>query len=170
MEAITWGFIGTLAGAVIGAASSIVTTTITAKNTQASQRSVHLEKRKERFRDLQGKNLMELQEAITKAMRIAYRIHRIDVESFESEQAQKNLPVIPADIDEEMLFLNRTISVLKERVSDENIRNEIDTTHSKLTAVFLSKSVNESKLNIEMATESTLQLQKMIGAAIRSYY
>lgn len=54
MEPLTWGFIGTLIGAIVGASASIFTTYINARNSSKIQENIEALKEKKYFEDFKG--------------------------------------------------------------------------------------------------------------------
>ena len=64
MNPESWGFIGTLIGAIVGASASILTTKINSKNAIKIQEEIERNTRKERFRNFQRDNILELQETL----------------------------------------------------------------------------------------------------------
>ena len=68
MEPLTWAFIGTILGTIVGASSSIITTVITAKNSSKIQRELDKYTREENFREFQRNNYLKLQDQINSPM------------------------------------------------------------------------------------------------------
>lgn len=69
MEPMTWAFIGTLFGAIIGVTSSILAAYLNTRNNAKIQLNAIASQRNDRLREAQGKYLMELQETLADLMR-----------------------------------------------------------------------------------------------------
>ena len=82
MEPLTWGFIGTLVGTLVGAAASIITTHINARNAIKIQNDLENYKRQEIFREFQRDNYLKLQETFLKALRLVSLLHLEEIKKY----------------------------------------------------------------------------------------
>lgn len=124
MSPESWGFIGTLVGAIVGASVSIITTRINSKNAIRIQENMERNARKERYREFQRNNLLELQEKLVYAMRLVTKVYFDDLENYKKSNNWKssNLPHV---LDEEIGNCFRELSIKTERIGENEIRNEI---------------------------------------------
>ncbi len=82
MDPLTWGFIGTIIGAMVGASASIITTLINVQNSIKNQTNLEKYKRQEVFREFQRNNYLKIQEIFPSALRFAFKLHSIDVKNY----------------------------------------------------------------------------------------
>ncbi|OXA93799.1 hypothetical protein [Flavobacterium hercynium] len=68
MDPLTWGFIGTLIGTVVGASATILTTIINTRNVSRKQNKLEIYKRQEIFREFQRDNYLKIQKAPIKPL------------------------------------------------------------------------------------------------------
>jgi hypothetical protein len=107
MDAATWGFIGTLAGAVIGATASICTTLVSSWNASRLQQNADYLERIERARAFQRDNLLALQDSLQDAMRLAARAHLEDAVA-----ANFGKSMLSEEVNQNILLSNRKLSIL----------------------------------------------------------
>lgn len=81
MDPLTWGFIGTLIGTVVGASASIFTTIINARTVSKNQNKLEIYKREEIFREFQRDNYLKIQESTYKAHRLVSLLHVQDMQN-----------------------------------------------------------------------------------------
>ena len=79
MEPVTWGFLGTIVGTIVGASASIITTLITGRYSIKLQKDAISHERNERAREFQRNNLLELQNVLSSHMRLVTRAHLEDI-------------------------------------------------------------------------------------------
>lgn len=156
MEAI-WGLIGT----IIGASVSIITTNITNKNSQKLQEKMNSFDRKEKEREFQRVTLLELQENISKYMRLIFKINFTDSQSLE-KNGKKNLLSEELNLEENQT--KRKILVLVERIEDDSLRNMI------YEYINESMSVLDNSFDSKKYVEYYKRLNKELGKTLRKYF
>lgn len=167
MEPITWGFIGTIAGAIVGSSASIITTLITGWNSRKLQDNAAAIERQERARDLQRTNLIELQEALFTGMRLTGRAHLEDVESYKTGKNNGRVSLLGEELNQELLLSNRRLSILTERVADNELRAKIKELHRQMTSVLLANSENESTAALAKTSKLFELLMDKLGETLR---
>jgi len=170
MEALTWGFIGTLIGAAVGATASVVTTVINTKNTHALQRKVDAAKKDGQHNDFQCENLMKVQDELSSNMRLIFEAHLSDVKYYKENPASSKKPLLQESLDIKIRESNQQLSILTERVSDDTLRRQIQEVRDQLTNVIMASSESESLHAINHATSNISLLMSNIGVHIRNSY
>lgn len=170
METITWAFIGTIIGTVVGASVSIVTTMITGSNARKLQERAVLFERTERAREFQRGNLLELQNKLSKSMRLIIRAHLTDVKEFMQKGMIGKIPLLPEDLDHEISSLNRQLLILTERISDDVLRESVNDLRQNMTSVLFAKVENDSKTAMIIANESFEKTMLQLGQVLRDSY
>lgn len=170
MEALTWGFIGTLIGAVVGATASIVTTIINTKNTHALQLKADAAKKSGQHNDFQCENLMKVQDELSSNMRLIFEAHLSDVEHYRANPTSNKKPLLKESLDAKIRESNQQLSIITERVSDDALRSQIHEARDQLTNVVMASSENESVHAINHVTSNTSLLMSNIGVHIRNSY
>lgn len=169
MDSITWGFIGTLIGTIVGASASIITTKINNKNAIRIQDRTEKNEREERFRQFQRDNFFELQNKLTHGMRLVSNAYVEDLKNYKAtnDWISSNLS---SELNNEIADCFREVSILTERVDDDKLRDEIAQLRRKMTECLLANSFDSA---IEKMANLTLIFdQKMpkLGAALRKNY
>jgi gas vesicle protein len=170
MDAFVWGFIGTIIGAAVGATASILTTVINTKNTHRLQVNADKLKKQERHNELQLQNLMGLQNDLSDYMRLIFRAHLSDVKQFNSGELGSNKPLLEESLDEEIRESRQKLSIIVERVSDDILRNKIQSTISLASNVLDANSDEESTYSVHLAAENMAGIIKSLGSNIRKLY
>ncbi|MDO7172552.1 hypothetical protein [Mariniflexile sp. AS56] len=169
MDSITWGFIGTLIGTIVGASASIFTTKINNKNAIRIQEGIERNERDERFRKFQRDNLLELQDKLSNGMRLVARAYVKDLENYKaaSDWTSSNLS---SELNNEIAVCFREVSIRTERVDDDKLRDEIAQFRRKMTECLIAKSFESA--NERMADLTLIFDQKMpkLGVALRENY
>jgi len=154
MEAETSGFIGVLAGALVGATSSIVTTVLVARNARLLQQEASSIERTESAKEFQRNNLLELQGKLVTQMRLTVR--RLSV--FNKEDG-----LIRVETLKEFIMVNQDIMILTERIADQPLRNRVHFITSIMTAV-------DSEEAMEIAIELSSEVWGEAGVVLRTLY
>jgi hypothetical protein len=170
MEPVTWGFIGTLVGAVVGASASIITTLITERNSSKLQQDAASLERSERARELQRSTLLEIQDALSSGMRLVGRAHLEDAESFRRSENDGKRPLLSEQLDQELLISNRRLALLTERIADDPLRESIKALHREMTNVLMARTESESEAALQYASSIFGKVMENIGVARRSSY
>jgi len=148
MNPVTWGFIGTLIGTIVGASASIITTIIIARNSTKNQNNLEKYKRQENFREFQRDNYLKLQETFPKVLRLAGLLHLEDIKNYdENGEWQKSL--LNSENDNNLMIELRDLSIYLERIQNENLREELKKFRNKISSV--SRTSNKSESNDIMA-------------------
>ncbi len=124
MEPESWGFIGTIVGAVVGASASIITTKINSANAIRVQEKIEYNMRTERFREFQRNNLLELQDKLSIAVRLANKAYLEDLKKYDLTKEWRE-SLLSHELDEGIANSFREISIITERIDDNQLRGEI---------------------------------------------
>jgi gas vesicle protein len=170
MEPVTWGFIGTLVGAVVGASASIFTTLITGWNSRKLQKEAAVFERSERAREFQRNNLLELQDALTSGMRLIGRAHLEDVESFRKSKDDARRTFLTEELNQELLISSRNLAILTERIADDSLRESIKALRGEMTNVLMAKSASESDQSIQQVSSTFEKTMENLGVVLRGSY
>ena len=170
MEPVTWGFVGTIVGTIVGATASIATSFIAANNSLRLQKDAESLERVERARQFQRNNFLALQEAMATAMRLVGQAHLEDLESYRKNPGTNKSPMLSEALDQDIASINRQLSLLTERVSDDSLRELFKTLRTDMTVVVMARSESESNSAIEWASNSYQITMEKLGEALRSSY
>ncbi len=170
MEPVAWGFIGTLVGAIVGASASIITTTITERNSRILQQDASSIERKEKSREFQRSNLLDLQEALSHGMRLVTRAHLESIRYFRSHGEDGQLPLLTEELDQELLISNRTLAILSERIADDLLREGIKKLRREMTNAVMARSETESDAALERASFMFGETMEDLGVVLRNSY
>jgi hypothetical protein len=165
MNAAIWGLIGTLVGAI----TSIATTWIASRNTLHLQIVTNKQEREARASTFQIETLVDLQDAIHENLRLTTQAYIQDRDAhIRGIEWGKNM--LDEPLDEELRLIQTKVAILRERVSDEQLRNEIkalmDTTHRTL----LSRTAADAKSLMEESYAAGYKLLESIGTVLRKHY
>lgn len=164
MEAITWGFVGTL----VGAAASIATTVITSWNTLRISQNSKAQDREESARAFQRETLLELQIEILNLLRASYQAYSADRQSFKDTGQWGAL--LPESLNEKLLELNAKTSILIQRVSSDELREKLTELKAYVTKCNLAE--NEYDAGAYYASYSDLYetVNEHLGEVLRNLY
>lgn len=169
MEPAVWGLIGTLAGAVVGAAASIVTTVIASRNAIKLQRQSDSLEREERARAFQRDNLLQLQDAITHSLRLMGRAHIEDHRSYK-KSGTWGTDLLSEELDQEIAVANRHLSVLIERLSSDELRTEVKALHGKMVDHSLAQTPEDAEAHLRQAVGGAGKVMENVGLTLRNHY
>ncbi|WP_422413633.1 MULTISPECIES: hypothetical protein [unclassified Endozoicomonas] len=170
MEPVTWGFVGTLLGVIVGASSSILTTIITARNNRKIQQDKNSYERSEKAREFQRENFIKLQDSLTNIARLITKAHLEDVQYFRKNPDSKSRPMLSNELDNEIRVSNTNVAILIERVANDMLRNNINMLHSEMTNVLMTKNERDSTSALNQAHSLFQSVMKDIGSALRQHY
>ena len=164
MDAMTWGFVGT----VVGATASIATTAITNWNTFKISQSTKIQDREERARVFQRETLLELQIEIRKYILTCSRSHRSKMKIYDLTCEWKEH--IPENLDEQIFELNSKTSTLIQRVSNDELRSKLD--ELQTAAIKCNRSQNECEAKKYYVTYLDIyeKVHEQLGYELRSLY
>ncbi|PKG79873.1 hypothetical protein CXF80_17030 [Shewanella sp. Actino-trap-3] len=120
MDAMTWGFVGT----VVGATASIATTAITNWNTFRISQNSKIQDREERARAFQRETLLELQFEIRNYLRASALAYRADNKNFK-ESGNWGQYALSDELSDQLLELNSKTAILIQRISNDELRNKL---------------------------------------------
>lgn len=169
MDGAAWGFIGALAGAIVGAFTSIATTVIANRNAAALQTRADSLERKERERTFQRETLLAAQDALQDLARQTSRAHHEDLLAHRrGEPWGKSL--LSDEVDECLGLANRRLFALVERIADDALRTELKEVHSKFTRTTMSGSEAEAHAHMQVSVAVFNRAMERLGAVLRTYY
>jgi hypothetical protein len=164
MDAMTWGFIGT----IIGAATSIATTWITNWNTFRISQNAKTQDQEERARNFQRETLLELQVEIRKYILACSRAYRSSMKIYDLTcEWQEH---IPENLDEQLFELNSKTSILIQRVSNDKLRCKLDELQTAATKCNRSKNECEAEKYYVNYSDSYEKVHEQIGKELRNLY
>jgi gas vesicle protein len=169
MDAALWGFIGTLAGAVVGATASISTTAISSRNASRLQQNSNYLERIERARAFQRDNLLELQDTLQDCMRLMGRAHHEDVVAYR-ESGHWGKSMLSDEVNQNTLLSNRKLAMLTERVSDNELRSELKKFSNNSSNLLFAKSEIESDESLKIASSEFSSIMEKLGEVLRKNY
>lgn len=172
MDALSWGFVGTVIGAVVGASASIITTIINTKNTHSLQRKADVIKREQRHREFQSENLMILQEELSSNMRLTFEVHLSDLKYFKqnASSGSGDMPYLPESLNKKIRESNQKLAIVTERVANDQLRYKIQKVRQLLFEVTTASSEAESYGSINIAGAEMQNLMSDLGVHIRNLY
>lgn len=165
MEAAAWGLIGTL----VGALASIGTTWLSSRSSDHLQSGRLNEERKERAKAFQRETLLALQEAVHDALRLNARAHMQDFETFRQTGKWSGRP-LTEEVNEGCRLANRRVSILVERVSDDQLRAMTKALVRLTTDGLFARSEREADLNQQAISVAATELFEHMGFVLRGHY
>jgi hypothetical protein len=169
MEVATLGVVGTLVGTVVGAFASILTTFISGIYSTRLQKNADSLERIERMRSFQRSNLIELQETLMDAVRLLGKAHLEFVMSFRNG-VDANKIRLGEELGEKISIVNRKLTVLIERISEEELRGEVKSLRQLMTKCILSTTEEESFCLLGSINEKFDVFMGHLGDVLRSKY
>ncbi|MGF1878097.1 hypothetical protein L4D77_22655 [Photobacterium frigidiphilum] len=164
MDAMTWGFVGT----VVGATASIATTAITNWNTFKISQNTKIQDREERARVFQRETLLELQVEARNYVRACGQVYRADTKSF--KDTGKWGAVLPEGLSDNLLELNAKTSMLIQRVSNDELRSNLSSFKSISTKCQMAKDEYEAGAYYLEYVELYEKVSEQLGEVLRSSY
>ena len=164
MEPVTWAFVGT----IVGAFSSIATTSITNWNNFRIQKNTKTEERIERSKSFQRDTLVELQTEMIEYIRSLHLIHTEDLNAFNTSGNWGGQ--IPKDISDKNREISVKTSVLIERISNDELRTELKEIKDLSTKCLMAKSKEEAQTFKEKTINKYTVCAEKLGEVLRSNY
>ncbi|WP_229007339.1 hypothetical protein [Methylophilus sp. Leaf408] len=165
MNAAIWGLIGT----VVGAIASIATTWIASRNNLHIQLITNKQELTERASAFQRQTLVDLQDAIHDTLRLTTQGYIQDRDAhFRGNAWGDNMLEEP--LNEEIRLAERRVAILRERVSDDQLRKEIKALMKVAQKTLLSTSAAEAKSLMEECYVVGNNLLESIGTVLRKHY
>lgn len=170
MDPLTWGFIGTVIGAIVGASASIITTLINAQNSSRNQTNLEKYRRQETFREFQRDNYLKIQETFHKALRLACLLHLEDVKNFHKNGVWQT-ELLDSEVDTELMFSIRDLSICLERVHNDPLREEFKYLRNKIRSLSRTLSKVESDLIMsDLINKDFDKIMANLGIELRKNY
>lgn len=169
MSPESWGFIGALFGAIVGASASILTTRINSKNAIQIQENIERNARKERYREFQRNNILELQEKLAYAMRLVTKAYFEDLDNYKKSNNWKASLLSPA-LDEEIGNCFRELSIKTERIGENEIRGEILNLRKLMTDLLMERTYEIAEQKQITLASTFGQVIPKLGKVLRDYY
>lgn len=169
MDESAWGFIGVIAGAIVGAAASILTTVLASNNAVRLQQNADSQERKERARAFQRETLIAVQDTFNEVLRLMMKIYRIDSDAYEKGVAWRK-SIIDKNIDEEYQTLNRNLLILNERIADDVLREELNMLHRNILNAYRATSKEETDALVDSVSNQSDPFLKHLGTVLRNLY
>ncbi|MFI2743380.1 hypothetical protein ACG2LH_11620 [Zhouia sp. PK063] len=170
MEPLTWGFIGTLVGTVVGASASIITTHINARNSIKIQNDLENYKRQEIFREFQRDNYLKLQETFHKALRLVSLLHLEDIKKYK-ETGKWQQTILNSENDKNLMIALRDLSFYEERIESDQLRNEFKGLRKKISSVSRTSSQDESDaIMMDLMKNDFDRIMTDLGTELRKNY
>jgi hypothetical protein len=168
MESAVWGLIGT----IVGALASIGTTWISGQSASNLQKQASSLERMEKGRAFQRDTLVELQDALNDALRMMARTFFEDCESFkQSGNWDWGKSFLSEEVSEEVRLANRRMSILIERIADDQLRFELKEIMKMSVQVSFAKSHNEAEAICHLASTTAYNnVMAHLGNVLRSLY
>jgi len=164
MEAMTWGFVGTLVGAV----ASIATTVITSWNSLRISQNSKAQDREERARAFQRETLLELQVEIRNYLRACYQAYSLDTKNFKNTGQWGSM--LPEPLNDQLTELNAKTSILIQRVSNNELRGKLVELKKYATKCHLAKNEYDAGAFYVSYNELYEPLNEQLGEVLRNLY
>lgn len=169
MDSAVWGMIGTLAGAVVGAAASIGATWRASAVSYRMHNDKQQEERREKAKEFQRATLLDLQDALYDAVRMCGRAYFADFVAYRSG-GEWGKGRLSEDLSAGLLASSRRVSILIERVENTELRSEVKSLTAQMSALTMQTEKEEADcLKIEIAQKFDVLVER-IGTVLRSYY
>ena len=169
MDAASWGFIGTLLGAIVGASASVLTTTINSRNALRLHKVSNELDRAERSRAFQRETLLITQDILQDLMRLMTRSHIADNAAFR-QTGQWGRNMLEDELSDAILLANRKMSAYVERIVDDTLRNTLKNLHGEISKINQSESIEQAKNGLLIVGLSFEAVMMQFGSALREYY
>jgi phosphoribosylaminoimidazole-succinocarboxamide synthase len=165
MDAMTWGFVGT----VVGATASIATTAITNWNTFIISQNSKVQDREERARVFQRETLLDLQVVIRNYLKASVLAHRADKKNY-TESGEWGKYALPDELNDQLLELNSKTSILIQRVSNDELRNQLSELKAAVTKNQLARNENDAEMFYAEFMKLDEKVSEKLGKVLRDSY
>lgn len=165
MESAVWGLIGTIVGAI----ASIATTWLSISSSSKLQEERVRAERRERANAFQRETLLELQEAVHGTLRLVHQAYIEDRDSLRAGTPWSKA-MLSDKLDENLRLARHRIAILVERVSDDNVRQQVKALMKIASQATLATSEPEAKAHLDCCSSESYQVLETLGSALRSYY
>ncbi|HDX8434547.1 TPA: hypothetical protein RQN11_000032 [Aeromonas dhakensis] len=169
MDELSWGFIGVISGAVIGASTSIITTILTGNNTFRLQQDANNQERMEKARAFQRETLLAVQETLNDTLRSMMQIHLADLKA-EKAGGKWGRNLIDNELDENDRVSKRRLQILTERIADDALRQGLSELHDTIHNCNRATSKDEAIKQVNNSVAQADEFMKHLGLVLRSLY
>lgn len=169
MDELSWGFIGVISGAVIGASTSIITTILTGNNTFRLQQNANDQERMELARAFQRETLLDVQESLNDKLRFMMRIHLADLSANKSG-VEWGKGLIDDELSENDRVSNRRLLILTERIADDALREELRALHAAIYHCTSAPSKEAANQRVKNLVAQAEEFMKHLGVVLRNQY
>ena len=164
MEAVTWGFIGT----IVGALASIATTAITSWNSHILSNKAKEHERQEIANAFQRETILELQIDLLEYFRSCGQIYRNDKINFENTGQWGHS--IPEELNDQNRVLNAKTAILIQRVSNDELRASLQALKDSCTKCLMAENELEATAYHLSASDDYDKASDLLGKVLRSTY
>lgn len=164
MEAATWGFIGTIVGAI----ASIATTAITNWSSYNLKNKSIKHEKEALANTFQREVILELQVELLEYIRTCSQIYKCDRDYFEKNNCWGRS--IPDELDELNRCLSAKTFILTQRVSHDELRNNLMLLKSNCTKFLLAQDQYEANVYYASYSGDYDKVNKLLGQVLRSTY
>ena len=164
----SYGFIGALIGATVGAAASIITTVINNRNATKAQETTITNAQEKQFKSFQRENILELQELISYICRLITKAHLEDLRSY--KEIKWSEARISPNLDNDIEVSIRKLSVTLERIADDELRSEVLTFKRKVKENITAESYLESQNQFFSLIDCFNNIMPKLGKVLRANF
>jgi len=165
----SWGFIGTLVGTFIGASSSILTTRISSRSAIRIQEEAERNARKERYREFQRNNLLELQVKLTYCMRLVGKAYIEYLDNYKNSKDWGS-SLLSYELDNEIENCFRELSIKTERVDQNELRTEIINFRKLMIECLMARTHESVKQKQLILFDTFEKVMPKLGKELRENY
>ena len=165
MEPVTWGVIGTIIGAFVGASASVLTSLIAAKSSRKSLLDIEAFKKMQLAKEFQAENLIKLQDLLHNQFKTVHEAHKMNEKSFMSEGKESSFTV---DINTDLLKFGLEINKLAERVKNDDFRANIKKNQEAIVIYLRAKSQTEEVKLFKIVSDGFNSINESVGYELRS--
>lgn len=160
-----WGFIGTIVGACV----SILTAWLSINSNRLVQETKAKEERQERANAFQKDTLLEMQQCAHDVLRLVHRAYIEDCKSLhEGNPWQKAM--LSDELNESVRLALSKVSILVERIADDEVRLEVKTLTRIASQVMHAPSEPEAREHLEHSQVEGIRVFESLGRALRAKY
>lgn len=169
MNEASRGFIGVIAGAVIGAGASILTTILNSNNAVRLQRDANDQERRERAHTFQRETLLAVQKALYDAFCLMMEIHRSDLKANQNggDWGQNS---INKEINDNNIAALIHLLMLTERIADDSLRDELKKVQIDMGSASMATTREGAESLVASVISQTDLVVVRLGTVLRKLY
>lgn len=164
MESAIWGLIGT----IIGAFTSIGTTLLTNWNTSKIKETEKKEERKDLANAFQRDTILNTQDELANYMRLVSVAYQEKLNSY--LDGRPWVISVSENLDEKIRVSKMNISILIERITDEDLRKDLKKLKKIVTDSLLATSFEKAQESHYEAIIFSYECSEKLGEVLRSSY